>query len=204
MSGYLDEHGICRHCRMQSGNPNRNPDALPYGFPLRQGRYRLGDVLGQGGFGITYQAWDAKQRRRVALKEFFPKGAVARDPASHIQRLVTREDGSVWADYYDHVKQRFYDEARIIYNLRDIPEIFTIYDYFEELNAAFYSMEFLEGETLGEMAKRMGHVTWSKIAPYIWDVTRSLEMIHRKDQIHRDVSPDNIFVQRNGQAKLNV
>lgn len=202
MAGYVDERGFCRRCHKPPNDFNRNPEAPPFIFPLRQGRYYLGDVLGQGGFGITYQAWDTVQRKRVAVKEFFPKGASVRDPVSYIQRLAPREDGGSLGDYYEHVKRNFFEEARLIYSLRDLPEIFTIYECFEELGTVFYSMEFLVGETLEQFSKRLGHVTWERIAPYIRDVAQSLQTLHERNLIHRDISPDNIMIDTNGKVWL--
>ena len=66
-----------------TGNKSRSPQALPYGYPLH-GQYQIGDVLGQGGFGITYMARDVSSNRMVAVKELFPASQVQRgDGASH-------------------------------------------------------------------------------------------------------------------------
>ena len=192
-------NGVCPRCghRMQDRD-ERSAAALPEGFRL--GHLTLGRVLGSGGYGITYLAWDDSRNCRVALKELFPGGAVQRSGRSGA--LTLRTDFSNAEGYFRHVQQRFREEALTMRNLSVHPEIVQVYEQFDALGTSYYTMEFLEGEDLKRLAGRHGRMTWRQLEKPIFDVLKALQILHAYNLIHRDISPDNIFLQQNGRAKL--
>ena len=193
MSGYVKD-GVCQRCGQADSDKNRIAAALPYGYSL--GQYRLGEVLGQGGFGITYHAWDMRASRPAAVKEFFPVGCVSRERDGTL-RVVPEK-----AQYFQHVRQRFQEEAQLIYNLRNHPEIFKIYSLFASHGTVCYAMEYLKGENLDSLLRRKGHLEWEDLKDAIWGALLCLRVLHEHHLIHRDISPDNIFLLSGGGAKL--
>lgn len=194
MAGYV-VNGICNRCGKPAGDSDRPPEALPLGFRL--GRYFLGKVLGHGGFGITYLAWDTYTNSRVAVKELYPIGVVTRDGKSGVLRVKRGAES-----YYNHIRKRFKEEALTIVQLRAHPEVIKIFDLFDSFGTTYYVMEYLDGEDLSKLLRRTGAITWQKLEKPVWDALQILKILHGHGLIHRDISPDNIFVQRCGDAKL--
>lgn len=133
--------GVCTSCgKPETEDAQRPINALPVRYLLGQKQYELGRVLGSGGYGITYLAWDQKGERRVAVKELFPAHAVRRGENG---RDVVVTQGQ--QQYFQHVKQRFCEEAQALYGLKNVPEVIDVYRLFEENGTAYYVMEYLEG-----------------------------------------------------------
>lgn len=198
MAGYV-EGGVCTHCKKTAGAElsDRPADALPAGFSLANGRYYLGKVLGKGGYGITYLAWDRKWNRRIAIKELYPQNAVRRDVKT---RALLVEKGM--EEDFAHLKLRFSQEAQILHALQDYPEIVKVYHLFEEYGTAYYAMEYLEGEDLGRFLRKNGRMSWKQLQKPVWTVLRSLQILHAKGLFHRDISPNNIFLLPDGGTRL--
>lgn len=199
MRGYVLA-GRCRSCGKLSADPGRLPNALPFGYMLNiaQGRcYQLGEVLGNGGFGITYRAWDVYRRRPVAVKELFPN-RLMRDPATLEVRASAEQQAM-----FRHFKKRFVDEARIISFLKDEPEIVNIYDYFEANGTGYYAMQYLHGMDMEHWLERNGApLTWRDLEAPVKQILQGLKVLHGHGLLHRDISPDNIFICSDGYVKL--
>ena len=199
MSSFL-VNGRCRRCGKSNRDEGRLPLALPFGYRLytsKQHCYQIGRVLGNGGFGITYLAWDQEARRPVALKELFPN-KLSRDPTSMSIKVQAKD-----AAMFQHFRKRFLDEAQIIYALCNEPEIIKIYDYFEANETGYYAMEYLQGMDMQHwLMRKQGPFSWKELAGPLRQVLHGLAILHGHGLIHRDISPDNIFVCRNGEAKL--
>lgn len=190
-------NGQCSNCgKQQYKDINRNVNALPFGCFVH-GRYYLGRVLGAGGFGITYMAWDSTANRRVALKELFPSSDVHRSSDGKTVNIVRGQE-----NYFSHVKTRFLEEARLIASLSSYSEIINVYHLFPENNTAYYAMEYVDGENLKTYVKANGIMSWEQLKGIIADVSAQLEILHGKGLIHRDISPDNIFITDSGAARL--
>lgn len=125
--------------------------SLSIGSTLQNGKYEIVKVLGQGGFGITYLAVHTLLDKKVAIKEFFPKDFCDRDSdTSHITLGTSSSAGLV-----SKLRVKFVKEAKNIAKLNH-PNIVPIQDIFEENNTAYYLMDYIEGESLGDIIKRMG------------------------------------------------
>lgn len=195
MSGVL-KNGVCAHCHKPDSDEGRPTHALPARHMLCR-QYYLGRVLGSGGYGITYLAWDQKNRRRVAVKEFFPQHLVTRD--FHGSRIRVRQN---LQEEFEHTKMRFQQEAQALNELRAVQEITDVWHLFEENNSAYYVMEFLEGTDLKGYLAANGIMQWSALQGMMRMVLRALKAVHDRQMIHRDISPDNIFILKDGRAKL--
>lgn len=171
--------------------------ALPDGTALENGRYEIRTTLGNGGFGITYKAWDYRLQRFVAIKEFFPDGFAYRD-AGQSREVRCIQD----AQTFQHGKHRFQKEAQLLAKL-DFSHIVRVHDSFEENNTVYIVMEYINGETLNRYVRRTGPIAASYLRELFLPLLRDLDAIHRAGMIHRDISPDNIMVTaEDGQLKL--
>lgn len=197
LSGTL-RGGVCPYCGKTAAEETaRAAASLPARYALCGGQYYLGRVLGSGGYGITYLARDMKHQHRVAVKEFFPRHLASRGVES--ARVQVMPEGRT---EFKHTKMRFKQEAQTLYELRSIAEIINVYHLFEENGTAYYVMEFLEGRDLRSYLHQNGPMQWNQLQKPLGMILRALHFVHEKQMIHRDISPDNIFILPDGGAKL--
>lgn len=179
----------CPACGMPQANPT-----LPSGTKLNGGRYTVGRMLGQGGFGITYAGADTTLGRRVAIKEFFPDGS-----SRHTGLLVPPT--SLGQEGLRGALDAFLEEARTLAQFNH-PGIVDVLDVFEENFTAYLVMEFLEGETLGGRIEKRGALPPEEVRALALAVADALRVVHRAGLLHRDLKPDNIFLTEDGRAVL--
>jgi serine/threonine protein kinase len=158
---------------------------LEVGFVLF-GKYRLEKILGQGGFGITYQAVDESLNRLVAIKELFPEGSTRNGntliPAS-----------SLGANGFAQTKQRFLEEAQTLAQFNH-PGIVKVFEVFEAHGTAYIAMEALTGETLGMRLARETKLSEIAVKRLAVEICAALEVVHQTGLLHRDIKPDNVFI----------
>ena len=188
----------CPHC----GYPLRyryDGHQLPVGTLLRD-RYQLGRVLGQGGFGITYLAWDTLMQQKVAVKEFYPSSIVIRN--SVVSRNVQCVSGKMMP-HFSYSRERFLREAEALVAFRHVPQIVDILDFFRENETAYIVMEYVRGMDLQKyVQKRGGRLSVEETFRILKPVMEALATVHRSGIVHRDISPDNIMLDPQGSAKL--
>lgn len=198
MEEFSAEFEVCPHCGYVVGTKPKTPYYLQAGSWL-SGNYMLGRVIGQGGFGITYIAWDKKGERKVAIKEFFPNA------------LSTRSEGKTHVDCYNEKAEGYFkdgvrkmlDEGSRLASFRENENIVTVYDYFEENSTAYIVMEYLEGKSLKDYAdEKGGKLEPEEAVNLILPVLNALSAMHKENLIHRDVAPDNIYLCDDGRIKL--
>lgn len=193
-----DEAGICPHCGYDpAADLGKYPLALPAGSILN-GRYIVGRVLGQGGFGITYIAQEHGSERLVAIKEYLP-GELATRTTSH---ELTAYSGQLLNDF-NYGKESFLNEARTMAEFIGSSNIVTVYSFFEENGTAYFSMEYLDGMQLNKYVKKMGgRLSPEEASKLLIPVMNAVCDIHSHGIVHRDIAPDNIMVMPDGKAKL--
>ena len=168
--------------------------SLPLGTKLFGGKYTIGKVLGQGGFGITYMGADTLLSRPVAIKELFPEGCQRNGTTVQPTRITPSD--------FSYMKQRFLDEARLLASLNH-PGIVRVYDFFEENNTAYMVMEFLKGKSLAKLVEERGGALGEQEAVgYILKVCEALDVVHKAGYLHRDIKPENIIVCDDGRVVL--
>ena len=189
------EQGPCPHCGYDPAkDEGRWPSALHPGSILN-GKYILGRVLGQGGFGITYLAFDHVLRIRVAVKEYFPGALASRMPGTTLVNPLS--PGS--QDEFRYGAERFLEEARILASLAGNPGVVNVSSFFEENATAYFVMEYLEGVSLqAYLREKGGRIPWQEALRILVPVMQSLAPVHRQGLLHRDIAPDNIFLAKNG------
>ena len=165
---------------------------------LQGGKYRIERMLGQGGFGNTYSAFNTVFEERVAIKEFFMQGINDRD----------EDTGSVSVSLernklqFEEQREKFKKEALRIRKLNN-PHIIKVHDLFEENGTAYYVMDYVDGENLAERLKRtnlpMTEQEVDEILPQILDALKS---VHEAGIWHLDLKPANIMVDKSGNVNL--
>ena len=161
------------------------------------GRYEILRILGAGGFGITYQVMDLQENRILALKEYMPMEIAMRAPNG--VQVIPQKDKM---NQYERFRNRFLEEAKLVYQFHDHPNIVKVRHLFYENNTAYYTMDYLEGTDLRQVLEQEKRITWERLKPVIAQVVTALEEVHAAGLTHCDISPDNIFIQRSGQVKL--
>lgn len=192
------ESPVCEHCGYDETASNASHQ-IPVGTVM-QGKYLVGKVLGQGGFGITYLGWDLFLELPVAIKEYFPSGVVMRDSSHSLSVSCSAGDAG---GRFQHNRERFLREAKSLARFEGCPEIVRVTNYFLENNTAYIVMEYVEGITLKQYVKNHGgKLSAEETFRLLQPVMQALDKIHATGLIHRDISPDNIMLLPDGGTKL--
>ena len=188
----------CPKCGFDPQQIRGNEYALPPQTILA-GKYLVGRVLGQGGFGITYIGWDIALERKVAIKEYYPNGQANRTPGTRVLTWYT-SDNALQARQAG--MEMFLKEARKMARVDDIPGVVRVRDLFRENDTAYIVMDFVEGETLKARLKRTGPMSWDQAKDIFRPAIRAMEQVHKAGLIHRDLSPDNLMLTPEGKVKI--
>ena len=189
----------CPHCGYDPGAGSAFPYALRPGTILN-GKYVVGTVLGQGGFGITYIGWDLAKREKVAIKEYFPSAHVSRTQSSQGTLLWYNTETARTAR--ESGMEMFLKEARKMSRVKDIPQTVQVLDLFRQNETAYIVMDFIEGQTLKAYLKQHGPLGWAEAETVFLPVIYAMARIHQEGLIHRDLSPDNLMLQSNGSVRI--
>ena len=200
MEFYDPQFDICPYCGYEENSVKKELLHIDAGTVLAE-RYLIGNALGFGGFGVTYIGYDRKLKRRVAIKEYLPSEFATR--ALHQPEVMINNNEKKKQQFSDGMK-KFIDEAKSLAKLSSLDGIVHIYDSFEANNTAYIVMEYLEGETLATFMKREKMVPEEHAVEIISPVLQTLEEVHRRGIIHRDIAPDNIFLARGQDGKTHV
>ncbi len=189
---------ICPKCGSPFDLPPKNTLQLKPRSMLRD-QYLIGRALGHGGFGITYLAWDIGLETRLAIKEYMPNGVAGR--ASGETKVSAYSDQT--RQEFEWGLDRFLDEARTLKKFSDHPGIVSVDTIFRENGTAYLVMEYLDGWTLEEfLRKRGGKIGFETALRILAPVLDALTAVHAEGILHRDISPDNIYLTRAGKVKL--
>ncbi len=177
---------------------DRLPIALPSGTLLRD-QFRIGRVLGAGGFGVTYLGFDELLERPVAVKEYFPRHlAVDRTETNSVEPRSAAQDKD-----FDFGLQRFLQEARTLAKFEDHSNIVRVRTFFGENGTGYLVMNYYEGYTLEEYIEaQSGWLPENEALYIIHDVLKGLEAAHDAGVLHRDIDPSNIYLTGDGRVVL--
>ena len=168
--------------------------SLPKGTELTGNKdtYRIVKILGRGGFGIVYGAYDSK-KRRVAVKEYFPTMLSTR--VSDTCEIIPNSTDADRVAAFEKQKKRFLEEGRHLEAFLKEPHIVDVLECFEENGTAYIVMEFISGNTLLQALKQVPDKRFSlkEVLKDLSPLIDVLERMHKNKIIHRDISPDNIM-----------
>ena len=168
--------------------------ALPPGTQVLD--FEFQEVLGHGGFGITYRGWNTMLHKAVAIKEYMPAGTAVREA----DRTVLPRSGDDETDYRWGL-DRFLDEARMLARF-DHPGIVRVQQFFEAYGTAYIAMEYLEGETLAAIYKAEPFLSEDRLRGWLAPVLDALEQVHSTAFLHRDIKPENVMFRADGTPVL--
>lgn len=196
--GTLDQQRVCHSCHKKADDSPAPPHHLPRRTVLNE-KYLIDRALGEGGFGITYLAWDISCGLKVAVKEYYPSGYVNRMPRSN-QVIINSKQNQAASN---RGLKRFIDEAKTLAKIKNLPGIVSVRDFFSANGTAYIVMEFLDGISLKKyLTRKGGKVSCDEILAILRPVMDSLVSVHKLGLIHRDISPDNIIVTKKSEVKL--
>jgi serine/threonine protein kinase len=182
--------------RMAVPDNTRPLAALPPGTRLDE--FELRRVLGIGGFGIVYLAFDHALEREVAIKEYMPASLVGR--SSDGRNLSLLDDAQ--AGSFARGLRSFVNEARLLARF-DAPGLVKVHRFWEANNTAYMAMPYYTGSNLHAVRRRMDSPpaeAW--LRTILQPLLDALERLHREGIYHRDISPDNVILQPDGQPVL--
>lgn len=189
---------VCKNCGFSVSAYTPDATSLPVGSIL-MGKYIIGKVIGKGGFGITYAAYDSKAEKIVAIKEYYPNGTAYRS-GDHTTVSVT--DNKESGDLFKLGVEKFYEEAKLVSRFNGNPNIVSVFEFFYENDTAYFSMEYLRGITLKEYLEKTGRLTREQTLFIARNLCNALMAAHSAGVLHRDISPDNVMLCNNGDVKL--
>ena len=193
-----DADGLCPHCGFDlAENEKKFPVALRAGTVLND-RYIIGRVLGQGGFGITYLALDTQLNAKVAIKEFMPGEIATRVGGTTVSVMMDTK-----SEEFAYGAERFQEEARTLAKFIGNPNIAAVTSYFDENDTSYFVMDYIEGISFKTyIANHGGKISVEETLNVMIPVLRALTAVHAEGFIHRDVTPDNIYITKDGIVKL--
>ncbi|WP_395408003.1 serine/threonine-protein kinase [Pseudoduganella sp. UC29_106] len=175
---------------LESGN-----NALPAGTHL--GEFEIAGLIGEGGFGIVYRAYDHSLQRIVALKEYMPSALASHAKTTHVTVKSPRHASTFQAGL-----RSFVNEARLLAQF-DHPSLVKVYRFWEANGTAYMVMPFYQGPTLKQYLRARAtppDEAWLKA--FLAPLLDALDIIHHEQCFHRDIAPDNILILQDGRPLL--
>lgn len=181
--------------RARMDTPRGSENCLPVGTRLAD--FEVIEVLGEGGFGIVYLAFDHALRRTVAIKEFMPAVLAVRGADGTVAVRAERHH-----DAFQGGLKSFINEARMLAQF-DHPALVKVHRYWEQNGTAYTAMQYYDGRTIKDIVGRSPElINQAWCLRMLGQVLQALEVLYTMQIVHRDVSPDNIIVQDTGEAVL--
>ena len=187
---------ICPYC-------NFNISQMAYTYvELKPGtvvadRYKIGRVLGIGGFGITYVGYDLQSKKRYAVKEYMPKDVAIRKENGTVEPNSTRVK-----DIYNKGLDMFLYETNILITLSGNKGIVEAENFVLANNTGYLVMEYLDGVSVKKLLNSRQVLDPDLSINILTEVAQALAAVHGKGLLHRDISPENIMVMKDGTVKL--
>jgi Protein kinase domain len=199
--GCLEPRGatpVCPACGWVEGTQPEHPAHLRPRTMLHN-QYVLGRVLGHGGFGIAYIGWETNLEMKVAVKEFLPGDHATRGSNG---TTVTPYSGES-REYFEYGLTKFLEEGRAVARFNDHPGIMPVFSFFRENGTGYLVMPYLPGMTLKKyLDLKGGRIPFDHAVEIAMPVMDTLRAVHEVGLLHRDISPDNIYITTTARVKL--
>ena len=180
---------------------------LQRGYYLHNDKYQILNILGEGGFSLTYRGiWKTEVQGSlgklptdvsVCIKEFFFKDYCRRNP----QTFFIETNNETAKEIFNKNKEKVIREARILSEIHH-PNVVNVLEVFKQNNTVYIVMEFIAGHSLKQEIEQNGVFTEDKLRPIIYKIGQALEYIHEKNILHLDIKPSNILITKNNNPKL--
>lgn len=195
-----ENDNYCPFCGCSTQPVSKNERILLSGTILN-GKYLLGQAIGEGGFGITYKGFDLNLKLKVAIKEYFPASFATRDINSG-DKDIHIISGSA-SEHFQKGLDDFAKEANRLSQFAYLEGVVSVLNFFYENNSAYMVMEFIDGISLRDyLETHNDKLDWRETINLMHPIILSLAEIHETGIIHRDISPDNIMMTDQGQMIL--
>jgi serine/threonine protein kinase len=189
---------VCPECGWREGTLPDSTLQLPARTVLHD-VYLLGKALGQGGFGVVYLAWDTEHEDKRAVKEYLPTSLAIRARDGRTVRPSTNQN----REPFSYGLEKFVQEAGALKRFAGHPNIVGVLDFFEGNGTAYIVMKYVEGLTLKQyLDDKGGKVPFETALKILIPVMDALREVHAAGILHRDISPDNIYLCYSGPVKL--
>jgi len=194
---FADTHeDICPYCGFNISQLEYTYVELKPGTVISN-RYKIGRVLGIGGFGITYIGYDLQQNKRYAVKEYMPKDVAVRQESGRVE-----PNSNSAKPIYAKGLDMFLYETNILITLSGNRGIVEAENFVLENNTGYLIMEYLDGVSSKKLLNNAGALDYEMALNILIEVALALAAVHQKGLLHRDISPENIMVMKDGTVKL--
>ncbi|RMF11290.1 MAG: serine/threonine protein kinase, partial [Alphaproteobacteria bacterium] len=165
---------------------------------MKLDRYTIVNVLGEGGFGVTYLAEDKQLGKKFAIKEYFPQSWSSRDESDS---MSVRINSAATKDYSWGL-DRFKEEARTLAKFRH-PNIVNVNSILDANNTAYMVLDYEDGDNFETWLRNLGRPpTQEELDAIVEPILDALELIHSNKILHRDIAPDNLYIRGDGSPVL--
>ena len=188
---------VCAACGYREGTPPDNPVHLPPRTRLKD-CYLVGRVLGHGGFGIAYIAYETNLQIKLAVKEFFPGDFATRG----VDRATVAPYSGDARDNFEYGLTKFLDEGRAVARFNDHPGIVPVLNFFRDNGTGYLVMQYVPGEALNGLLRRTGPLAPYQAMMVVAQAARALQVAHDNGIVHRDVKPGNLLMRPDGRLVL--
>ena len=196
MREYGEQNDKCPACGFSAEEMRKNPDIPEDILPLESvlsGRFIIGRPLSCSDYSFVYLAWDGVLRRRVAIREYFPRQLAVRKEDELVQPRNPKCQG-----LFEKGLEAFVQEAQKLHRNQDLEEPVNIYRVLEENNTAYTVMEYIKGETVADFLERGEKVEDNVTVQLLGAVKR----LHDRGIAHFNLSSDNVFIDEDGRIRL--
>lgn len=196
MREYDARNGVCPNCGADDRGIPRDASQLKPGMYLNQGRYLIGLSLGSGKYHITYIGCDIKTGEKIVIKEYFPREYCSRQTENGLVRITGKQN----SEAFQQGIQAFSRDGQKMVSLRT-PGIVRMRDVFTENGTMYQVMDYLEGNTLGEIIKGQTFSMEETLA-ILLPVIETLCNLHKQKVLHLNIHPNNVFLLSTGEVIL--
>ena len=194
----VDDNEITAEVYKPENTPKQVPGCLPCGKTLKKDRYRIFSYISHGGFGNTYLAEDTLLNKYVAIKELFVRDICDRELQTEDVKISIETNKTT----FEGLKKKFIKEAKRLQAFH-CPNIIRVYDCFEENGTAYYSMDYIPGDSLASVLKQKSRLSESYIRTLLPGLLSALNTVHNEKIWHLDIKPANLML-RNGNSLVLI
>ena len=194
----VDDNEIIAEVYKPENTPKQVPGCLPCGITLKKNRYRIFNYISHGGFSNTYLAEDTLLNKYVAIKELFVRDICARELQTENVKISIETNRTA----FDGLKKKFIKEAKRLQAFH-CPNIIRVYDCFEENGTAYYTMDYIPGDSLASVIKQKSRLSENYIRTLLPGLLNALSTVHNENIWHLDIKPANLML-RNGKSLVLI